>query len=460
MEFKGRLVLVLGSGESGLALARHLAREGARVRVADSRAQPPGAAALLALAGVEVVCGPFAESLLDGVALLAISPGLSQREAVVQAAVRRGIPITGEIELFAQALNAVQPRPKLIAITGTNGKTTTTSLMGALCRAAGLETAVAGNIGPAALDEWLRRADEKRPAQAWVLELSSFQLETVHSLAPDAASVLNISDDHLDRYTGLDDYAAAKARIFDGAAAQVLNRQDARVAAMRREGMRVFAFGTDRPAQRDDFGVLDTRGVRWLARGQEPLLARDALPLAGEHNVANALAALALGDAIGLPMPAMIEGLRNFRGLPHRVEKIAERADGVGFYDDSKGTNVGATLAALEGMGCKVVLIAGGDGKGQDFTPLRGALAAHARAAVLIGRDARRIADAVAASGVELVFADDLPTAVREANARAVQGDVVLLSPACASLDMFRNYAHRAEVFCEAAWALPGVVRI
>jgi UDP-N-acetylmuramoylalanine--D-glutamate ligase len=459
MKLSGRLVLVLGLGQSGLAIARHLVREGARVRVADSRQQPPGMAAVQSLAGVELVCGAFSEALLEGVELLAISPGLSPLEPVVQTALARGIKVTGEIELFARALNAIAPRPKLIAITGTNGKTTTTSLMGELCRAAGLETAVAGNISPAALDEYLRRIDAGKPAQAWVLELSSFQLETTETLAADAATVLNVTDDHLDRYDGLDGYADAKARVFDGARAQVLNRQDARVMAMRRDGMRVLSFGLDAPVYRDDFGVVESEGGRWLARGDERLMPREQLPLAGDHNVANALAALALGDAIGLPMPAMLEGLRAFRGLPHRVEKIAEREDGVEFYDDSKGTNVGATLAALEGLGRRVVLIAGGDGKGQDFTPLRDAFAAHARAAILIGRDARQIAEAVAGSGTELVFSNDLPTAVREANARAQQGDVVLLSPACASLDMFRNYAHRAEVFCDAVWMLPGVTR-
>ncbi len=450
---------MLGLGESGLAIVRHLVREGARVRVADSREQPPGAAALNALAGVELVRGAFAESLLDGVELVAISPGLSPLAPLVLSARAHGIKITGEIELFAQAVGANGLRPKIIAISGTNGKTTTTSLMGDLCRAAGRETAVAGNISPAALDEFLRRTDVGQPAEVWVLELSSFQLETTESLAADAACVLNVSDDHLDRYDGLAAYADAKARIFDGARAQVLNRSDARVMAMRRAGLRVASFGLDAPVHTDDFGLIDTAGCRWLCRGEQGLMPREQLPLAGDHNVANALAALALGDAIGLPMAAMLDGLRAFRGLPHRVEKIAVRADGVAFYDDSKGTNVGATLAALEGMGRRVVLIAGGDGKGQDFAPLAAAFAAHARAAILIGRDAGQIAQAVAGCGVELVFADDLATAVQEANARAQAGDVVLLSPACASFDMFRNYAHRAEVFCEAVWALAGVTR-
>ncbi len=459
MELKGRLVLVLGLGESGLAIARYLVREGACVRVADSRLQPPGMAAVQALTGVELICGPFDDALLDAVDLLAISPGLSLREPVVRGAIARGIKVTGEIELFAAVLNRSVPRPKVVAITGTNGKTTTTTLMGELCRAAGLETAVAGNISPAALDEWLRRSDANLPAQAWVLELSSFQLETTESLAADAATVLNITDDHLDRYDDLDGYADAKARIFDGAATQVLNRADGRVMAMRRGGMHVLSFGIDHPVTSEDFGVVDADGQRWLAQGAVRLMPRGELPLAGEHNVANALAALALGSAIGLPMAAMLNGLRHFRGLPHRVERIAMRDDGVIFYDDSKGTNVGATLAALEGLGQRVVLIAGGDGKGQDFSPLSQAFAQHARAAILIGRDAQRLADAVADSGTELVFSADLPAAVVEANARAQAGDAVLLSPACASLDMFRNYAHRAQVFCDAVWQLPGVKR-
>ncbi len=452
-------VLVLGLGESGLAMARHLVRQGARVRVADSRATPPGREALAALPHVDLRCGTFSADLLDGIEMLAISPGLDPRQDLVATARERGIRITGEIELFAEALAASGQKVPVVAITGTNGKTTTTALTGELCRAAGLDVAVAGNISPAALDEWMRREDAGTPAQAWVLELSSFQLETCDSFAPDAATVLNISDDHLDRYDGLDAYAAAKAAIYDRCRVQVFNRDDARVAAMRRAG-EAFSFGLGTPAAESEFGLMEQAGAAWLAKGTQPLMPRAELPLAGSHNVANALAALALGHAIGLPMPAMLDALRNFRGLPHRVEPVAKRADGVVFYDDSKGTNVGATLAALEGLGQRVALIAGGDGKGQDFTPLRDAFARHARVVVLIGRDAKQIEVAAEGCGVPMVHAADLPAAVVQANAHAQAGDAVMLSPACASLDMFRNYAHRAEVFCEAVWRLPGVVRL
>lgn len=456
MTLKGKSFLVLGLGESGLAMARWLARQGARVRVADSRAQPPGAAELGRLVPeARLVAGPFGEGLLEGIDAIAISPGLSQREAIVQAAKARGIPVTGEIELFAQGLRdlGLRPSTSVIAITGTNGKTTVTTLCGELCRGAGRRTAVAGNISPAALTALMECLDRKLLPEVWVLELSSFQLETTESLAAEAATVLNVTDDHLDRYDGLADYAAAKARIFAGDGVQVLNRQDARVAAMAAPGRKVVTFGLDAPAGAEDFGLLGGPGGPWLARGGERLLAVGELQLAGLHNAANALAALALCHGAGLPLPAMLDALRAFRGLPHRVEKVAH-IGGVDFYDDSKGTNVGATLAALEGLGRKVALIAGGDGKGQDFSPLKAAFARHARAVALIGRDASRIAEAAEGCGVPLLPARDMDEAVAIAFARARPGDAVLLSPACASLDMYRNYAHRAEVFVAAVRAL------
>jgi UDP-N-acetylmuramoylalanine--D-glutamate ligase len=304
---------------------------------------------------------------------------------------------------------------------------------------------VAGNIGPAALSALMTCLDAGKLPDIWVLELSSFQLETTVSLAAEAAAVLNVSDDHLDRYAGLDDYAAAKARIFAGGGAQVLNRQDPRVMAMANAVSRRLTFGVDAPAGAEDFGIKDG----WLMQGNERLLRADELALAGLHNAANALAALALCRAIGLPLAPLLPALRAFKGLPHRVERIAE-IDGVAWYDDSKGTNVGATVAALEGLGRKVVLIAGGDGKGQDFSPLAPALAAHGRALVLIGRDAMKIEAAVADCGIPLIHAQDMDQAVRKAAVAARAGDAVLLSPACASFDMFRNYAHRAEVFAQA----------
>jgi UDP-N-acetylmuramoylalanine--D-glutamate ligase len=432
MSWQGKTVLVLGLGESGLAMAQWLARQGARVRVADSRKEPPFAAELKRSApGAVLLTGSFNDELVDGAELIGLSPGLSLNEPVVAEAARRGIPIVGEIELFAGALRELGARGqcKLVAITGTNGKTTTTALTGALCRAAGKVAAVAGNISPAALSALMTCLDAGKLPEVWVLELSSFQLETTVSLAAEASAVLNVSDDHLDRYAGLDDYAAAKARIFAGGDVQVLNRQDARL---------------DAPAGADDFGLSDG----WLMHGGERLLRADELAMSGLHNAANALAALALCHAIGLPLAPLLPALRDFKGLPHRVERVAE-IDGVAWYDDSKGTNVSATVAALEGLGRKIVLIAGGDGKGQDFSPLEPALAAHGRALVLIGRDATRIEAAVADCGVPIIHAQDMEQAVRKAAVAARGGDAVLLSPACASFDMFRNYVHRAEVFAQ-----------
>jgi UDP-N-acetylmuramoylalanine--D-glutamate ligase len=457
----GRSVLVLGLGESGLAMARWCARSGARLRVADTRAAPPGVSGLRALAPqAELRCGAFDETLLEGVDLVALSPGLDPRGGLVAEARRRGLPVSGEMSLFAAALRTLGARPatRMLAITGTNGKTTTTALAAHLAQTAGLDAVAAGNISPAPLDVLADRLDAGQALpQCWVLELSSFQLETAHGLDPDAATVLNVSDDHLDRYADLDEYAATKAAIFQGGGVQVLNRQDPRVAAMAGAGRRVVSFGTDQPPGARDFGLIEHHGARWLAEGSQPLLALDELPLAGLHNAANALAALALCRALDLPAAALSGGLMTFRGLPHRVELVAERADGVRYYNDSKGTNVGATLAALDGLAAPTVLIAGGDGKGQDFSPLRDAVARYARAVVLIGRDADAIEQALRGSGKPVERAADMDAAVLRANALAQAGDVVLLSPACSSLDMFRNYPHRAEVFIAAVRALSGV---
>ena len=461
-ELTGKHVLVLGLGESGLAMARWCALRGARVRVADSRATPPGLDALREDAPLaEVVSGAFGAEVLDGIELVALSPGLDPRVGVAAEARRRGLPITGEMSLLAQALLelGVRAQTRVLAITGTNGKTTTTALTAALAQSVGIDAVAAGNISPAALDVLMERLEIGADLPAcWVLELSSFQIETMHGLMPEAATVLNVTDDHLDRYADLDAYAATKAAIFQGQGVQVLNRDDARVAAMAQADRRVIRFGTSAPTTEHDYGLTDADGQAWLMRGGERLLALADLPLAGRHNAANALAALALCEG-GLDIEArrLINGLLAFRGLPHRVELVAERADGVRFYDDSKGTNVGATVAALAGMDCPVVLIAGGDGKGQDFSPLAAVFANTARAVVLIGRDARRIEEAVAGCGVAIEHAVDLDAAVLRANALAQPGDAVLLSPACASLDMFRNYAHRAEVFIAAARRLPEV---
>ena len=443
-------------------MARWCAMQGARLRVADTRAQPPGVLELARQAPqAELVLGFLGKDVLDGIDCVAISPGVDPATGLAAVARARGIPVKGEMALFAEALDLLDARAatRLIGITGTNGKTTTTTLTAELCRAAGLDTVAAGNISPAALDVLMERLEIGAALPAcWVLELSSFQLETMLGLDAEAATVLNVTDDHLDRYAGLEEYAATKAAIFQGEGVQVLNREDARVAAMALPGRRTLRFGTTPPASDTDYGLAELDGRAWLMHGDQRLLALDELPLAGRHNAANALAALALCEGgLDIAPQALVPGLKAFRGLPHRVELVAERADGVRFYDDSKGTNVGATVAALAGMDCPVVLIAGGDGKGQDFSPLAPVLAGKARALLLIGRDAGRIAQAVAGCGVPIEHAPDLDAAVARANACAQAGDVVLLSPACASLDMFRNYAHRAEVFVAAARRLPGV---
>jgi UDP-N-acetylmuramoylalanine--D-glutamate ligase len=446
----GKRVLVLGLGDTGLAVARWVTREGGRVRVADTRAAPPRAPDL---AAGELVTGAFDARLLEGVDLVCISPGLALSEPVVQEALLRGIPLAGEIELFAWHVRAAGSSSRIVAVTGTNGKTTVTALTGHLLRSAGIDCEVAGNIGPAALEALRRRLDAGRLPQAWVLELSSYQLETTWSLAPDCAVLLNLSEDHLDRYAGLAEYGAAKARIFQGVTTQVVNRDDARAAALAPNGPRRVSIGLDAPPQAQDFGVILVDGRKWLAHGDDALIAAQELPMHGWHNVCNALAAAALAQAMGAARGALIEGLRSFRGLPHRLERVALR-EGVAWYDDSKGTNVGATIAALRGLEQKVVLIAGGEGKGQDFAPLAAPVAERASRVLLIGRDAPLIARALAASGVPLQTCLSLEEAVAEAARAARPGEAVLLSPACASFDMFRDYRHRGEAFTAAVGRL------
>jgi UDP-N-acetylmuramoylalanine--D-glutamate ligase len=484
MNYQGKHVLVLGLGESGLAIALWLARCGATLRVADTRAHPERLPALREAApSAEFVAGPFAAGLLDGIDFVAVSPGLapnSELAEIVPAAQQSNIPVWGEIELFAQALAALREEraytPKLIAITGTNGKTTVTSLTGLLCRRAGLKTQLAGNISPAALDVLRTALDADDLPQAWVLELSSFQLHTAYTLEADAATVLNVTQDHLDWHGDMDAYAADKARIFGANTIRVLNRDDPYVMKMASPTATNLSFGVDEPEQPGCFGLVDDNGIQWLSAAidaedgekrrrkkdnlESPvilsrLMPVDALHIRGRHNAVNALAALALCRAIGLPLAPLLHGLREYRGEPHRVEPVARIGD-VEYYDDSKGTNVGATVAALQGLGAmqrggsRLLLIAGGDGKGQNFAPLAEPVAKYARAALLIGRDAPSIRAALEASGVELIDCATLEDAVRQAAGLAQAGDAVLLSPACASLDMFRNYAHRAEVFIDA----------
>ena len=440
----GRRVLVLGLGDTGLSVARWVITQGGVPRVADTRAAPPRADDLAA--GTEIVTGAFRTALLDGVDLLCISPGLSLEEPVVREALARGVPVLGDIELFAWEVRS-RSRTKVLAITGTNGKTTVTALAAHLLRAAGIDCEAAGNIGPAALDALAKRQGAA-PA-AWVLELSSYQLETTWSLEPDAATLLNVSEDHLDRYAGIDEYAAAKARVFFGKGIQILNRDDARSMACAIRGRVSMTFGLDLPATAADFGIAH----EWLVRGSDRILRSDELPIFGRHNAANALAACALAICGGASIASLAAGLRTFRGLPHRLERVAVRR-GVVWYDDSKGTNVGATIAALAGLDRKAVLIAGGEGKGQDFSALQPAVQAHATCVLLIGRDAAAIERALAGTGVPLEHCASMEAAVHRAAEFAAPGEAVLLSPACASFDMFRDYKHRGEAFAAAVRAL------
>jgi len=449
LELKDRKALVLGLGDTGLSMTRWLKRHGAAVTVADTRAEPPHAAeAAREFPDLAIERGDFHDATLRAADLIAISPGVDRRAPAVAAALARGTPVVGDVELFAQAL----PRfgaPRLIAITGTNGKSTVTRMAGDICAAAGFDVAVAGNIGVPVLDVLLEVEQGRPLPAAFVIEVSSFQLESTMNLNADAATVLNVSADHFDRYGGLDDYAAAKARVFQGGGTQVLNRDDARTAAMRLPRRAVQSFGLGMPNDDSEWGIV-RHGATHLARGNWCLLPVTELPVAGLHNAANALAAGALCRAIGVGDEPIVAAWRKFRALPHRVEKVAE-INGVVFYDDSKGTNVGATVAALDGFARPVVLIAGGDGKGQDFAALRTAVRRRARAVVLMGRDRERIAAALAGCGVPFERVDSMEQAVARAFAASLPGDAVLLSPACASFDMFRNYAQRGEAFAAAA---------
>ena len=576
MQLQGQHVLILGLGASGLAMARWCALAGADVTVADTRDAPPQLATLQAeWPAVRFVSGPFAASLVEGTSVRAVfrSPGLAPEVVapVVDAARNMGLWQGGELSLFAAGLEDLKTRfgyaPQVLAITGTNGKTTVTSLTGQLVARAGKTVKVAGNIGPTLLDtlteaiaqaqaqveeeaaeraaaelenpdllseqplattvtetithaqdepaseaadttdttdtdEALDSLDEEdavelllpvAPAvhnpmaqalpQVWVLELSSFQLDSCEGFEPTAATVLNISQDHLDWHGSMAAYAAAKARIFGAQALMVLNREDAQVMAMRPEPVRVklqkpveraaVLFGGDMPQRPGDFGIEITHGMTWLVRALEAdetrrrrkdaaeelhiqrLMPADALRIRGRHNAVNALAALALASSAGCALGPMLYGLREYRGEPHRVEPVAIIQE-VEFFDDSKGTNVGATVAALQGLGAdrRVVVILGGEGKGQDFSPLADPVQRFARGVVLIGRDAPVIREALQGTDVPLHDAADMHAAVAQAAAIARSGDAVLMSPACASFDMFDNYGHRAEVFVQAVASL------
>ena len=485
----GQNILILGLGASGLAMARWCVRTGAAsVIVADTRAAPPQLVTLQQeLPQVQFVSGEFQAALVEGQSLHAVyrSPGLSPEVVapVCDTARAAGIYVGGELSLFAMALQTLRTArayaPSVLAITGTNGKTTVTSLTGQLVAHGGKTVAVAGNIGPTLLDTLSSHLDADTLPEVWVLELSSFQLDGVSNFEPTAAVVLNVTQDHLDWHGSMQAYAQAKTRIFGQHGLMVLNRDDATVMAMLPEPVRVklqrpqerahTTFGTDMPKRPGDYGLEDVNGMVWLVRALEAdetrkkrkddeeelhiqrLMPADALRIRGRHNASNALAALALSAAAGCALGPILYGLREYRGEPHRVEPVGI-LNGVEFFDDSKGTNVGATVAALQGLGAdrKVVVILGGEGKGQDFGPLAAPVARYARAVVLIGRDAPLIRAALEGTGVALADAGSMSEAVAQANQRAHAGDAVLMSPACASFDMFDNYEHRARVFVAA----------
>ena len=544
-QFDQQRVLVLGLGDSGLAMARWCASHGAQVTVWDSREQPPQRAALGDLAAF--ITGELTAEVVAGFNAVLKSPGLSPLDARLKAVYEHGPAVRGELDLFADALAALKAQhgyaPAVLAITGTNGKTTTTCMTGLLVERAGKRVAIAGNIGPTLLDtltealakepdpapvaspaEAVAEAIEDAPVEeelaaeeaaalpdedaplpidpppprgpvfetlpeVWVLELSSFQLDGATGFEPTAGAVLNLTQDHLDWHGDMAAYGRAKARIFGREGVIVVNRDDAEVEALvpapvfvkggrgkpgRTVSRHVVRFGLNPPAAPGDFGLTEEGGLAWLVRAREldptikkrkgksddewdepPVIQRlmpaDVLRVRGRHNAANALAALALATAAGCELAPMLHGLREYRGEPHRVEPVGS-IDGVEFYDDSKGTNVGATVAAISGLGAdrapaKLVLILGGDGKGQDFAPLADGVQRHARAVALIGRDAPQIEAALAHTGVPTQRHETLEAATAWCLQQAQSGDSVLLSPACASLDMFKNYAHRAEVF-------------
>jgi UDP-N-acetylmuramoylalanine--D-glutamate ligase len=485
-------ILILGLGHSGLAMARWCARFGAQVTVVDTREAPPQLAALREQVPAALfVHSAFEAGLVQGSPVRAVfrSPGLAPADIapVIDAARASGLWVTTELGLFATALADLGSErsyaPDVLAVTGTNGKTTVTALTGQLVARAGKSVAVAGNIGPTLLDTLGKHLDEDTLPQVWVIELSSFQLDGVENFEPKAATVLNVTQDHLDWHGSMGSYAAAKARVFGSTSLMVLNREDPLVMAMlpapqklrggRLEQRSWQGFGADMPQRPGDFGIDVVNGMTWLVRALEAdetqrrrkdadaelhiqrLMPADALRIRGRHNAVNALAALALATAAGCALAPMLYGLREYRGEPHRVEPVSVVND-IEYFDDSKGTNVGATVAALQGLGAerKVIVILGGDGKGQDFSPLAEPVARYARAAVLIGRDGPRIRAVLQATGVPLFDADSMSDAVQTATERAHAGDAVLMSPACASFDMFDNYPHRARVFRDAVRAV------
>jgi UDP-N-acetylmuramoylalanine--D-glutamate ligase len=438
-----RRTLIVGLGRTGLSVARYLCRQGAPVAIVDSRQVPPALEELRARLPVDVALflGGFHAEAFERAEQIVLSPGVAPDTAAVAAARARGVPVIGDIELFARVAAA-----PVVAITGSNGKSTVTTLLGAMAQHAGLVARTGGNIGTPALE----LIEEQEP-DLYILELSSFQLETTVSLRPAAAVVLNISADHMDRYPDLAAYSEAKRGIYRHAAVQIVNADDPVAAALADPQHRQVRFTRRVPAP-GEYGICAEQDIPWIACGEQPILAVSEIALRGTHNVMNALAALALGEAVGLPRRAMVAALREFRGLPHRMQLILRRR-GVRWYNDSKGTNVGATLAAIEGLPGRVVLIAGGDAKGSDLAPLAAALHNKGRAALLLGKDAPRLQE-ILATVLPVERVADMAQAVQRAAELAQPGDSVLLSPACASTDMYRDYQERGEIFSAAVRGL------
>lgn len=439
-----RKSLIVGLGKTGLSCARFFAARGVSVAITDSRETPPGLNELRQeLPDIALFLGGFSSSAFQVAEQLVVSPGVPMSEPLIQQALARGVPVVGDIELFAQATQA-----PVVAVTGSNGKSTVTTLLGSMLQQAGQRVAMGGNLGDPALS-LIHEGIER-----YVLELSSFQLETTYSLRPEVAVVLNISPDHMDRYADVEAYSATKGSIYRNARGRVFNLDDPRVMAMHTPadaGVRDAFFTLGEPEE-GVFGIRREDDGEWLCHGQRNLIRCDRLPMPGRHNQANALACLAIGSLLALPETVMLQALQGFSGLPHRTQFVKESA-GVRWYNDSKGTNVGACVAALEGLlgddAAKVVLIAGGVGKGGDFTQLRPVVQRRARAVILLGQDAGLIADALG-DAVPLIHARDMDDAVLLAAGCAEPGDRVLLSPACASFDMYRNYQHRGEQFADA----------
>jgi len=430
--------LVLGLGETDLSCARFLAARGVEVAVTDSRDLPPALPRIRAeLPDVPLFLGGYDKAAVERAQRIVVSPGVSKDIAELRGARARGVEVIGDIELFAQTATA-----PVIAITGSNGKSTVTTLVGAMARRAGLRAGVGGNLGTPALD----LITDPEP-DLYVLELSSFQLETTHSLVADAAVVLNVSVDHMDRYGSLGDYANAKGRIYQGARRRIVNRDDPLAASLAADFSPADAFGLDDPGSAG-FGLRAIDGVLWLVQDRTGLLPAADVGIVGSHNLSNALAALALGAAAGIPMQAMLQTLREFKGLPHRSQLVAE-AQGVRWYNDSKATNIGAALAAIRGTPGPIVLIAGGQGKGADFREFADGIQDQLRAVVLIGVDGPLIAEALG-DRVPCHFADGMDAAVQLAKSLTQTGDAVLLSPACASFDMFSGFAARGDAFVAA----------